>query len=117
MLEISHEANSPSSIVQNLSIKAIGTANDERSSFGGEGLLHHIVVIEGIKTDMNWDEIIPLEERLKLKSRRLRIRKNRKPSRLQCRKRAAAQAQLGAYEGMNASATGTLKKAKGPTPP
>ncbi|KAF8325229.1 SNF2 family N-terminal domain-containing protein [Cantharellus anzutake] len=75
----------------------------------------------GASMDMNWDEIIPLEERLKVEQEEAEEKaKQDALDTSQSRKRAAAQIQPGAYEGMDAiepSAASAPKKAKGPAPP
>ena len=101
--------------------ETIGAANGGGASLGGEGFLHQMAVVNDIKTDMSWDDIIPLEERLKVEEEEAEDRARQEAlDTSQSRKRAAAQVQPGAYEGMDAiepSANNAPKKAKGPAPP
>ena len=41
------------------------TANDGGASLGGEGFLAQFAAVSDVKNDINWDDIIPLEEREK----------------------------------------------------
>ena len=78
------------------------TAQPGGTSLGGEGFLSQFAEIQDVKNDMNdtldWDDIIPVEERVKLdeeESKALAAEESAASS----RKRKAAQ-QPGAYEGM-----------------
>ncbi|ORX35357.1 putative transcription regulator [Kockovaella imperatae] len=87
------------------------------TSLGGEGFLASFAAIQDVKNDMDevsWDDIIPVEERIKMdeeQSRELQAQEEAARS----RKRKAAQ-QPGAYEGMDyddqASGAGSTKEKK-----
>ena len=78
------------------------TAAPGTTSLGGEGFLSSFAAIQDVKNDMeevSWDDIIPMEERIKMdeeQSRELQAQEEAARS----RKRKAAQ-QPGAYEGMD----------------
>lgn len=45
--------------------ETVATANDTSASLGGEGFLASFAAVSDVKNDMNWEDIIPLEERMK----------------------------------------------------
>ena len=88
------------------------------SSLGGEAFLANMAAITDVSTVMlSWDDIIPAEEREKFEEAEAeRTEVEAAQVAAQGRKRAAAQVQPGAYEGMDAvevsTPTGGQKKAK-----
>ncbi|KAG9088716.1 hypothetical protein FS749_001947 [Ceratobasidium sp. UAMH 11750] len=88
------------------------------SSLGGEAFLANMAAITDVSTDMlSWDDIIPLEEREKFdEAEAERNEAEAAAVAAQGKKRAAAQIQPGAYEGMDAAdastPSGGQKKAK-----
>ena len=97
----------------------LGSAEDHETmasggvsaSLGGESFLQDMATVTDVKADLSWDDIIPLEERLKAEE-------DDRSAALQDvgpRKRTAAQV---SYEGMDVtepSVSGQAKKPKAPT--
>jgi chromodomain-helicase-DNA-binding protein 1 len=82
------------------------------ASLGGEGFLQQFAVVNDIKNDLSWDDIIPLEERQKFEREEAEAKEEEMN---QTRKRTAANVN---YEGMDVDqpAAGSSKpKAKTPT--
>ncbi|CEL60902.1 chromodomain-helicase-DNA-binding protein 1 [Rhizoctonia solani AG-1 IB] len=88
------------------------------SSLGGEAFLANMAAITDVSTDMlSWDDIIPLEERERVEQEEAEQAEAEATAQIsQGKKRAAAQVQPGAYEGMDVVETPTTaggqKKAK-----
>jgi chromodomain-helicase-DNA-binding protein 1 len=89
------------------------------SSLGGEGFLQQLAIVQDVKADLSWDDIIPLDERERVDREEIvRMEEAQPPS--SGRKRAAAQIQPGAYEGMDPpepSPSATAAKKSKPAPP
>ncbi|CAE6414800.1 unnamed protein product [Rhizoctonia solani] len=91
------------------------------SSLGGEAFLANMAAITDVSTDMlSWDDIIPLEERERAEQEEAeQAEAEAIIQAAQGKKRAAAQVQPGAYEGMDVvetpSTAGGQKKAKSNT--
>ena len=45
--------------------ETVGKANTGATSLGSKGFLHQMVIVSGIEADLNWDDIIPLEDHQK----------------------------------------------------
>ena len=45
--------------------ETVATANNTSAYLGGEGFLASFAAVSDVKNDMNWEDIIPLEERMK----------------------------------------------------
>lgn len=90
------------------------------SSLGGEGFLQQLATVSDVKADMSWDDIIPVEERDRFADEEAVKQAEEASSSNPSRKRAAAQVQPGAYEGMDVAervGSSGSKKSKGPAPP
>lgn len=90
------------------------------SSLGGEGFLQQLATVSDVKADMSWDDIIPIEDRDRFADEEAIKLAEEASSSNPSRKRAAAQVQPGAYEGMDVAepvGSGGSKKSKGPAPP
>jgi chromodomain-helicase-DNA-binding protein 1 len=105
--------------------ETVGEANAGATSLGGEGFLHQMAIVSDVKADLslNWDDIIPLEDRRKFEEEEERERQEREAQVTKDsagRKRAAAMVEPGAYEGMDGvdapPPTPAAKKAKNPAP-
>ena len=46
--------------------ETVAAGGDGGTSLGGEGFLAQFAAVSDVKNDMNWDDIIPLEERMKV---------------------------------------------------
>lgn len=68
------------------------------ASSGGEGFLQQFAQVQDFKADLNWEDIIPLEERLKVEEeeRQKAVEEAKKAS---AGRRRAAQIKPGAYDG------------------
>jgi chromodomain-helicase-DNA-binding protein 1 len=93
------------------------TGGDGGASLGGEGFLASVAPVSDVKTEISWEEIIPLEERQKVE-REDDQRKAEELAALDTKDRKRSHAPV-SYEGMDVdqpmSAT-TSKKPKGPAP-
>lgn len=89
---------------------------DGGASLGGEGFLAQFAAVSDVKNDMNWEDIIPLEERQKFEAE---DEKRKSVEAIQdSRERKRAHAQV-SYEGMDVDqpqVTPTPKKPKVPGP-
>ncbi|KAJ7594285.1 SNF2 family N-terminal domain-containing protein [Mycena floridula] len=95
--------------------ETIAETGDGGTSLGGEGFLAQFAAVSDVKNDMNWEDIIPLEERQKYEKEDDQ-RKAEELAAQETRKRSHAQV---SYEGMDvdqAPATSTTKKPKAPGP-
>ncbi len=72
------------------------------ASLGGEGFLSQFAAIQDVKNDLDWEDIIPAEERAKVEQEAIALRhaEEQATMALQNKKRSAAPAP-GAYEGMD----------------
>lgn len=85
------------------------------TSLGGEGFLAQFAAVSDVKNDMNWDEIIPLEERQKFESEEDQ-KKAEELAAQESRERKRTHAQV-SYEGMDVDqppSANTPKKPKVP---
>ena len=89
---------------------------DGGASLGGEGFLASFAAVSDIKNDMNWEDIIPLEERLRFEKEEEDRRMAELAEATRDRKRATAPV---SYEGMDVDVppAGQTKKPKAPAPP
>jgi chromodomain-helicase-DNA-binding protein 1 len=74
------------------------TAEAAGASLGGEGFLAQFAAIQDVKNDLSWDEIIPVNERVKVDEESSKALQEEEQAAAN-RKRQAARAP-GAYEGM-----------------
>ena len=74
------------------------TAEAAGASLGGEGFLAQFAAIQDVKNDLSWDDIIPIDERVKVDEESSRALQDEEQAAAN-RKRQAARAP-GAYEGM-----------------
>ncbi len=87
------------------------------ASLGGEGFLAQFAAVSDIKNDMNWEDIIPLEERQKF-DKDEDSRKAEEIAADESRDRKRTHAQV-SYEGMDVDqppVPSTTKKPKNPAP-
>ena len=87
------------------------------TSFGGEGFLAQFAAVSDVKNDMNWEDIIPLDERQKFE-REDEERKVEELAAQESRDRKRSHAPV-SYEGMdidNPSSAANAKKPKAPGP-
>lgn len=103
--------------------ETVGEANAGATSLGGEGFLNQMATISDVKADLSWDDIIPVEDRVKYEEEERTAAQEAEAAIVKDssgRKRAAAMVQPGAYEGMDggepAAPTPTAKKPKNPAP-
>ncbi|KAJ8077253.1 ATP-dependent DNA helicase Hrp3 [Marasmius tenuissimus] len=88
---------------------------DGGTSLGGEGFLAQFAAVSDVKNDMNWEDIIPLEERQKFDKEEDKRKAEEAAEELRDRKRNTAPV---SYEGMDVDqpqAPSAPKKAKAPT--
>ena len=93
------------------------TGGDGGASLGGEGFLASVASVSDVKTEMSWEEIIPLEERQKVE-REEDQRKAEELAAFDTKDRKRSHAPV-SYEGMDVdqpASTPTNKKPKGPAP-
>lgn len=97
--------------------ETMAAAGDGGASLGGEGFLAQFAAVSDIKNDMNWEDIIPLDEREKFEHEEEQRRVEEMAAQeSRDRKRTHA---LVSYEGMDVdqpAATAAPKKPKAPGP-
>ncbi|KAH7108397.1 transcription regulator [Auriculariales sp. MPI-PUGE-AT-0066] len=94
----------------------LGSAEDHETlasdgagaSLGGQGFLQDMATVTDVKADLNWEDIIPLEERLRAEEDSVTLVE------VGPRKRTAAQV---SYEGMDITEPSTSSQAKKPKAP
>lgn len=90
--------------------ETVAAGNDAGASLGGEGFLASFAAVSDVKNDMNWEDIIPLEERMKFEKEEEDRRIAEFAEMSKERKRNAAPV---SYEGMDVDQPPpTSKKAK-----
>ncbi|TRM69410.1 SNF2 family N-terminal domain-containing protein [Schizophyllum amplum] len=92
------------------------TAGDGGRSLGGEGFMAQLAQVSDVKNDMNWEDIIPVDEREKA-AREEEEKKQKDVAKEDPRDRKRQAAQV-SYEGMDVdqpAPTPAPKKAKAPT--
>jgi chromodomain-helicase-DNA-binding protein 1 len=93
------------------------TGGDGGASLGGEGFLASVAPVSDVKTEISWEEIIPLEERQRVE-REDDQRKAEELAALDTKDRKRSHAPV-SYEGMDVDqppSASTSKKPKGPAP-
>ena len=93
------------------------TGGDGGASLGGEGFLASVASVSDVKTEMSWEDIIPLEERQRVE-REEDQRKAEEIAALDSKDRKRSHAPV-SYEGMDVDqpqSASTSKKPKGPVP-
>lgn len=93
------------------------TGADVGASLGGEGFLASVAHVSDVKTEISWEDIIPLEERQKVE-REDDQRKAEELAALDTKDRKRSHAPV-SYEGMDVDqpvSASTSKKPKGPAP-
>ncbi|KAH9002041.1 SNF2 family N-terminal domain-containing protein [Lactarius hatsudake] len=93
------------------------TSGDGGASLGGEGFLASVASVSDVKTEISWEEIIPLDERQKVE-REEDQRKAEELAALDTKDRKRSHAPV-SYEGMDVdqpASASTNKKPKGPAP-
>ena len=93
------------------------TSGDGGASLGGEGFLASVAHVSDVKTEMSWEDIIPLEERQRVE-REEDQRKAEELAALDTKDRKRSHAPV-SYEGMDVdqpASASTSKKPKGPAP-
>ncbi len=88
---------------------------NEGASLGGEGFLEQFANISDVKNDMNWEDIIPAEERQRFE-REDDERKAEEIAAAETKDRKRSHAQI-SYEGMDAEHTPSTAPAKKPRHP
>lgn len=93
------------------------TGGDGGASLGGEGFLASVAFVSDIKTEMSWEDIIPLEDRQKVELEEDQ-RKAEELAALDTKDRKRSHAPV-SYEGMDVDqpvSASASKKPKGPAP-
>lgn len=93
------------------------TGGDGGASLGGEGFLASVASVSDVKTEISWEDIIPLEERQKVE-REEDQRKAEELAALDTKDRKRSHAPV-SYEGMDVDqpiSASASKKPKGPAP-
>ena len=93
------------------------TGGDGGASLGGEGFLASVAFVSDVKTEMSWEDIIPLDERQRVE-REEDQRKAEELAALDTKDRKRSHAPV-SYEGMDVDqppSASTSKKPKGPAP-
>jgi chromodomain-helicase-DNA-binding protein 1 len=90
------------------------TAEPGGTSLGGEGFLAQFAAIQDVKNDLSWDDIIPVDERVKLDEEESKVLQDEELAAATGRKRAAARLP-GAYEGMEDDGDAASSKPGSPT--
>jgi len=97
--------------------ETMAEGGDGGTSLGGEGFLAQFAAVSDVKNDMNWEDIIPLEERQKFENEDEQ-RKAEESATQESRDRKRTHAPV-SYEGMDVDqppATAAPKKPKAPGP-
>ncbi len=83
------------------------------TSLGGEGFLAQFAAIQDVKNDLSWDDIIPVEERVKLDEEESKALQAEEDAAVSGPRKRAAARPPGAYEGMD-DGDGRASKAGSP---
>ncbi len=101
--------------------ETVAVAGAGGSSLGGEGFLQSLAVVQDVKNDMSWDDIIPLDAREMFEKEEADKATADAVAQQNRKRAAAAQMTPGAYGGMDGveppAPTPPPKKGKGPTGP
>jgi chromodomain-helicase-DNA-binding protein 1 len=95
--------------------ETMAAAGDGGASLGGEGFLAQFAAVSDVKNDMNWEDIIPLEERTKFEMEDAE-RKAEEIAAQESRDRKRSHAPV-SYEGMDVDQPLTNPAAKKPKAP
>ncbi|KAJ3759144.1 P-loop containing nucleoside triphosphate hydrolase protein [Lentinula raphanica] len=95
--------------------ETMAAGGDGGTSLGGEGFLAQFAAVSDVKNDMNWEDIIPLEERQKFEKEEDQ-RKAEELAAEESRDRKRTHAQV-SYEGMDVDHTGAAPPPKKPKVP